>query len=326
MLTREFVEEIVEMRIPDQQVLKRLEQLSMEEMSADTVRMFVDVVRGTLGRQVKELGTVHGTIDCSGTGGSGLQRFNTSTTVAFVLAAAGLKVAKFGNRAAQSNCGSFDLLEAIGISAALPPHAVPEVIEETGLVFLFAPQFYPALARLAPVRKAIGKRTVFNSIGPLLNPIVPEFRVMGVSDASAQPAIAEFLAADKSIRRSLVVRSSSGLDELEPGKTNVVYDAMQGYVNVAEVVPEPVCSGGDEDAQPDSFTVEDCRQLFFALLDGSAPNWLVNLVCVNAGAGLMATGCSHLETSARVALDLIKSGAVKRKFEECRRAYARFAP
>src|SRR5262249_54843781 len=161
-------------------------------------------------------------------GGSGLPHFNVSTAVAFVLAAADKKVAKCGNRSAGSRCGSFDLLEALGVPFVVPPQAVPEIMDEVGVAFLFVQQYYPGLAKLAPIRKALGKRTIFNNLGPLINPIKPFYRVMGISCPMAQETMASYLSGDKTVRRSLLVRSSNGLDELESGVGNVVFDVFQG--------------------------------------------------------------------------------------------------
>ena len=154
-------------------------------------------------------------IDCCGTGGSGLSHFNTSTTVAFILAAAGLHVAKFGNRAASSQSGSFDLLHALGVGEPLSMPALADLLQEVNLAFLFAPQFYPQLAPLAPLRKELGRKTIFNYIGPLLNPTDPPYRLLGVPNSQAQALVAAHLASRAGTRQAFVVSADSGLDEID---------------------------------------------------------------------------------------------------------------
>lgn len=347
MLTRDTIQDIVECRLPQQAIVEHLEALTSEHLDAQLIRTFVEVLGDSLDADAKQLCNYGGTIDPSGTGGSGLPHFNTSTTVAFVLAAGDLKVAKFGNRAAQSKSGSFDLLDAIGVPTNVPPSAVPELLETVGLAFLFAPHYYPGLAKLAPIRKSMGKRTVFNSIGPLLNPMRPSYRVMGVSCERAQRAVGDYLATDKANRRSLIVRSKSGYDELEPYADNVVVDAMPGYVSVNELnnLPETrsfdasvqVRHGGLEcseevvaaraqyECNAYTFTPAENYKLFEAVVNNEGPAWLTDLVCLNAAAGMVANCCSSIEACYDIARELIASGLVAKKVDECRSAYARFS-
>lgn len=347
MLTRNTVEDIIECRLPTESIIEHLESLTSSRIEVSVIQTFVEVLREGLDEDARKLSEYGGTIDPSGTGGSGLPHFNTSTTVAFILAAGDLKVAKFGNRAAQSKSGSFDLLDAIGVPSALPPGAVPELLDKTGLAFLFAPQYYPGLAKLAPIRKSIGRRTIFNNIGPLLNPLRPSYRVMGVACEQSQQAIGEFLSLEPYNRRSLIVRSKSGLDELEPYHQNVVIDAMPHYVARAEINNLPQLRAFDPElhvrqngvrstdeiskarsdylAHPYSFTVDENITLFNAIINNEAPVWLLDLVCLNAAAGFVANCCSSIEACYDHARDLIKSGKVAEKVQECRRAYAYYA-
>lgn len=155
-------------------------------------------------------------LDCCGTGGSGgAAPFNTSTAVAFILAAAGVPVVKFGNRAASSASGSTDFLEAGGFSGLLPLEAVAHMVAECGVAFLAAPTVYPVLKALQPVRQAFGRRTVFNDLGPLLNPVVPAWRLLGVSSASTLTTYQSLLPRlFPHAPRTLLHRSASGADEL----------------------------------------------------------------------------------------------------------------
>ena len=152
-------------------------------------------------------------IDTCGTGGDGLATFNLSTAAALVAAAAGARVVKHGNRAASSRCGSADLLEKAGLPLVLSPRAARLVLEDVGITFLFAPAYHPALKHAAPVRKALGVRTVFNLLGPLVNPGRPKRQLMGLGDGRRLAVIAEVLES-LGVERGLVVHGAGGADEL----------------------------------------------------------------------------------------------------------------
>lgn len=346
MLTRAVVEDIIELRLSEPNIVQHLEELTSDQLDPETIRTFVDVLHDTLDQPSRALGDYIGAIDPSGTGGSGKPHFNTSTTVAFILAAGELKVAKFGNRGAQSACGSFDLLDVLGIPPVCPPQAVPDLLDSVGIAFLFAPQYYQGLAKLAPIRKSLAKRTIFNAIGPLLNPIQPTYRVMGVSCPHAQQAIGQYLSQEIHNRRSLIVHSVSGLDELEPYAENIVVDAMPGYVGSAHLSNMPLRDRdgvwNPSDAQyldaaksatarmrqsiaSYAFTPEENCKLFKATINGEGPEWLVDLVCLNAAAGFVANCCSSIDACYDMARSLLQSGKVAEKVEECQRAYAKFA-
>ncbi|HEY9776452.1 MAG TPA: anthranilate phosphoribosyltransferase [Planktothrix sp.] len=325
MLTREIIQSIVECRLPESEIKAHLEAVPTDSVDPATLGDFIDAVRSTMSDDAGLLADVVGATDCSGTGGSGIPHFNVSTTIAFILAAGGQKVAKCGNRSAGGRSGSFDLLECLGIPLLLPAKAVLEILEATGVAFLFVPQYYPGLARLAAIRKAIGKRTIFNIIGPLVNPVRPFYRVMGVSCAAAQETVANYLVNDKVTRRSMLVRSDSGLDELEPDVNCKVFDVMQGYINKCEVKIPSLSKNGKEQHALLQFTPEENAKLFFEIINGKGPQWLTEFVCLNAAAGFLATGCSNLEASMELATELLVSGQVAEKVEQCRRAYARLS-
>ncbi|HYK34361.1 anthranilate phosphoribosyltransferase [Alloacidobacterium sp.] len=163
-------------------------------------------------------------IDTCGTGGDGCGTFNISTGAALVAAAAGAKVAKHGNRAVTSKCGSADVLEALGIAVALPPELAVESLRTAGFMFLYAPALHPAMKRVAPVRRALGFRTIFNLAGPLTNPAAAPAQIMGVFAPDRVPVAAETMLR-LGIRHAFVVHGSDGLDEL----------TVTGASHVAEV-------------------------------------------------------------------------------------------
>ncbi len=170
-------------------------------------------------QELRELG--EGAIDCCGTGGSGIRKFNLSTTIAFILAACELPVVKFANRSATGSSGSVDFLESLGIATRLSPQAYERVLSKTNLLFLNAQDVYPQMRELAPLRKKIGRPTIFNYIGPLLNPVKPSFRLLGVSNLGMFEVIARYLSTyEPRLTRCLLVHSQSGLDELNPLEAN----------------------------------------------------------------------------------------------------------
>ena len=168
-------------------------------------------------------------IDTVGTGGDGKNTFNISTATAFVAAAAGLKVAKHGNRAASGSCGSADVLEALGVKIELPPEDVARCINEAGLGFMFAPAFHPAMRHAAPVRRDIGIRTVFNILGPLTNPAGAQSQLLGVALAELGEKMAQVLLL-LGAHHALIVHGEGGLDEISLAGDTSVWEVKGGAV------------------------------------------------------------------------------------------------
>ena len=168
-------------------------------------------------------------VDSVGTGGDGQNTFNISTAAAFVAAAAGLKVAKHGNRAASSSCGSADVLEALGVKIELTPASVARCINEVGMGFMFAQAFHPAMRHAGPVRREIGIRTVFNILGPLTNPAGVQNLLLGVADPDLSETMARVLAL-LGVNHALVVHGHGGLDELSLSGDSSVWEVRGGEV------------------------------------------------------------------------------------------------
>ena len=169
-------------------------------------------------------------IDTVGTGGDGQNTFNVSTATAFVAAAAGLKVAKHGNRAASGTCGSADVLEALGVKIDLPPDGVARCIQEVGVGFMFAPVFHPAMRHAAPVRREIGIRTVFNILGPLTNPAGAQTQLLGVAFPELGETMAEVLRMLGS-HRAMIVHGHGGMDELSLSGDSTVWEVREGALS-----------------------------------------------------------------------------------------------
>src|SRR5438093_9834983 len=177
-------------------------------------------------------------IDTCGTGGDRSGTFNISTVSALVVAGAGVPVAKHGNRAASSHCGSADLLEALGVRIDLDSHGVERCLTDAGIGFMFAANFHPAMGHAAPVRRELRVPTVFNFLGPLTNPAAPHAQVVGVSDERMLPLMAEVLAR-RGIRAKLF-RGEDGLDELTTTGISTVFDVKDGSVRARHLDPRRV--------------------------------------------------------------------------------------
>src|SRR2546426_6847986 len=176
-------------------------------------------------------------VDTAGTGGDGAHTINISTAAALVAASAGAAVAKHGNRAVSSACGSADVLEALGFTLDQEPDRIARSIDELGFGFLFAPSHHPAMRHAAPVRRELATRTVFNVLGPLTNPAGARAQVVGVYSPQLVPTIADVLAR-LGARRAFVVHGAGGIDELSPAGPNLVCEVVDGNVRERELDPE----------------------------------------------------------------------------------------
>ncbi|MBM4253294.1 MAG: anthranilate phosphoribosyltransferase [Deltaproteobacteria bacterium] len=252
-------------------------------------------------------------IDNCGTGGDGSNSFNLSTAAAIVASSAGVKVAKHGNRSVSSKCGSADLLFAAGFPPHLGTAAAGQLLAQTGFTFFFAPNFHPLLARLAPVRKQLRVRTIFNLLGPLANPIRPECQLIGVGAIKYLKPMAEAVRL-LGIERALVVHARDGLDELSPTALTDAY-VVEGQ-KLQQLVIDPknlAIRGTSEDlAGGDAnFNLERLN----ALLAGKAPG-LADAVALNAGAVIWLAGkSSDLPAGVSTAREKLASGASEAFFK-----------
>jgi len=249
-------------------------------------------------------------IDTCGTGGDGAGTINVSTVAALVAAAAGVPVAKHGNRAASSLSGSADLLEAWGVAIELGPDAAASVLRDVGATFLFARRYHPAMRHVAPVRSALGMRTVFNLLGPLSNPAGVRRQVVGVPDPRVGSLVAGALAR-LGDRRALVVHGDDGLDELTTTTTSRVWDVRDGVVEEWSVDPRALGLVPATRAQLQGGDVARNRELADAVLD-DAQGPMGDLVALNAAAALLvADVVDDLATGLGRAQELLASGAAR---------------
>jgi len=223
-------------------------------------------------------------VDTCGTGGDGLRTFNISTVAALVAAAAGAHVAKHGNRGATSACGSADLLTALGVQVEVAPAVVARCIEEIGFGFLFAPQFHPAMKHVAPVRKSLGFRTIFNLLGPLTNPAGATRQVVGVSDPQAPDLMTQALER-LGAQHVLVVRGEEGLDEVSTVGTTRVLEVKRGRRSAYTITPEQFGFTETTLEQLRGGDPATCARIAREVLDGAQGPYR-DAVLLNAGCAL----------------------------------------
>lgn len=301
------MDQIMSGRATPAQIASLLTALRIRGETVDEIAGFASAMRAH-SRHV-ELAPDTVAIDTCGTGGDHSGTFNISTTAAFVIAGSGIKVAKHGNRSVTSACGSADLLEALGVAIELEPEHVATVIDEAGIGFMFAPAYHPGFRHAGPVRREIGVRTVFNILGPMVNPAKVKRQLIGVGDGSVSARLAS--AQDRlGSERVLFVHSSEGFDEFGLGGPSSVteYDRTTG-VRTYEVdavdlglarAPAAAVMGGDA-----ARNVEITR----SVLNG-APGPFRDVVILNAGAGIYAAGqADSIAEGIAIAIESLDSGA-----------------
>ncbi|MER3449088.1 MAG: anthranilate phosphoribosyltransferase, partial [Chloroflexota bacterium] len=229
----EVMAEIMDGSATPAQVGAFLVGLRMKGETADEITGMARVMRA----RCRRVDGLTGLVDTCGTGGDGFGTFNISTAAAFVAGRGGLKVAKHGNRAMSSRCGSADVLEALGVKIDLEPQDVAACIREEGIGFLFAPLYHPAMKHAAGPRREVGIRTVFNWLGPLTNPAGAEYQVLGVADAAAAPKLAQALQ-NLGTRRAFVVHGHDGVDEVSISAPTTVYDVSPDGIRTFVLSPE----------------------------------------------------------------------------------------
>jgi anthranilate phosphoribosyltransferase len=254
-------------------------------------------------------------VDIVGTGGDGAHTFNISTASMFVVAAAGAKVAKHGNRSVSSKSGSADVLQALGANIELQPEQVSQCIAECGLGFMFAPVHHPAMRVVAPVRREMGVRTLFNILGPLTNPANAPNILMGVFHpdlVGIQVRVLQELGA----QRALVVWGRDGMDELSLGAATLVGELRDGVVREYEVHPEDF---GIAMAASRNLRVNDALESKTMLLEALSgqPGLPRDIVVLNAGAALYAAGVvENIDRGLVAAREAIASGAARAKLDQ----------
>ena len=253
-------------------------------------------------------------IDLCGTGGDGLGTLNISTAVSFVVAAAGVPVAKHGNRSMSSKSGAADILETLGVKIDLPPQLAEQVLRETGIVFLFAQTHHPAMRHVAAARRAIGKRTIFNLLGPMASPARVKRQLVGVFAEEWLMPYAEALKA-LGTERAMVVHGADGLDEITT--TDVTYVAMldDGVITRSEIAPEDAGLRRARMVDLQGGTARENAEALKALFAGQEGAYR-DIVLLNSAAALMVAGLAgDIMSAMALARQALDSGAAKAKLD-----------
>ncbi len=254
-------------------------------------------------------------IDIVGTGGDKSHTFNISTTAMFVVAAAGGRVAKHGNRAVSSSSGSADVLEALGIRLTLKPGQVGQCIDELGVGFMFAPNHHSAMRHVAPVRKELGVRTIFNILGPLTNPAGADNQLMGVFHPDLVGIQARVLQQLGS-RHVMVVHGRDGLDEITISAPTMVCELKDGWIREYEIAPEDFGFARAELSAIRAETPEQSRQTLLAVLDG-AHGPARDIVLLTAAAAIYTAGLTDtLPDGVGLARSVLDSGAARARLDQ----------
>ncbi|HTL89605.1 MAG TPA: anthranilate phosphoribosyltransferase [Leptolyngbya sp.] len=262
-------------------------------------------------------------IDTCGTGGDGASTFNISTAVAFTTAAAGVKVAKHGNRSASSKTGSADVLEALGLNLTVSPEKAQAAIAEVGITFLFAPDWHPALKAIAPLRKTLKVRTVFNLLGPLINPFYPTGQVIGVNHPDLVQTFAKVLHR-QGIRRAIALYGRERLDEAGLGDKSDLAIVVDRQIHPLELDPRDLGIEPTAIEQLRGGTVQENAAILKAVLSGKGTPSQQNVVALNTALALYV-GEAIPQTDATVetflngimlAKEVLRSGLAWKKFEQ----------
>ena len=286
------------------------------KLKGETVEELAGLAEGMRARSVRIHSRHSRFIDTAGTGSSRAKTFNVSTAAAFVIAGAGLPVAKHGNRAASSRCGSADVLAVLGVNVSAPPEISEKCLNEIGICFMFAPLYHGATARVAGIRRELGVPTTFNLLGPLTNPAGAPRQVIGVSEHRFVQPMAQALAL-LGTERAWVVHGEDGLDEVTIAGTTSVAEAREAEVKTFEIQPEDF---GVERAALDGLTGGDAEGnavIIRDVLSGARRDQARMLVVANAAAALYVGGLAeNLLAAAGLAEQSIDSGAAYRMLEQ----------
>jgi len=250
-------------------------------------------------------------LDTAGTGGDGSSTFNISTASAFVIAGAGFKVAKHGNRSMSSKCGSADILEALGVNLNLSPNKVARCIEKIGIGFIYAPSYHPVMKNVVKPRKELGIKSVFNFVGPLSNPALAKRQMMGIYDISLVEKIAYVLKELGNIK-SFVFSSFDGMDEVSISSKTLVAKQTKDDVELFEFDPTFYGFSLKDKKEITANTLEDSLNLFYMAIKGE-PSAALDTVLINASFGIMAFKDIDFKEALEISKDSVLS---KRAFEK----------
>ncbi|MDO5540326.1 MAG: anthranilate phosphoribosyltransferase [Eubacteriales bacterium] len=254
-------------------------------------------------------------LEIVGTGGDGSNSFNISTTSSLVISAAGVPVAKHGNRAASSRSGAADVLEALGVNIMLSPEKSAELLKKINICFLFAQNYHIAMKYVAPIRKELGIRTVFNILGPLSNPAGANMELMGVYDQTLVEPLAKVMS-NLGVIKGMVVYGQDKLDEISMSAPTSVCEIREGKLSSYTIAPEQFGYKRCEKGELMGGSAKENAEITRAILSGKERGAKRQAVCLNAGAALyIAEKTASIEQGVRLAETLIDSGAAREQLE-----------
>ena len=283
-----FLGRLLEETTTDVQIAAALLALTKKGENVDEL---VGCARAMRSRAVRVHAVHESFIDTAGTGSSSAKTFNVSTAAAFVIAGAGIPVAKHGNRGVTSRTGSSDVLTALGVRVDAKPEITEKCLNQLGICFMFAPLYHGTTKRVAVVRRELGVRTIFNLLGPLTNPAAAPFQIVGVSQAAHVQPLAQALSA-LGTKRAWVMHGLDGLDEITLAEKTLVAEARDGSVSTFELCPEDF---GMTQASIDGLVVQDAEEsahVIRRVLSGDLRDVARDLVIANAAAALLVAGAA----------------------------------
>jgi anthranilate phosphoribosyltransferase len=307
----QLVDAMLAAETPDVQIAAALALLVAKGECPDELAGFADA----LFQRVHPIEIPSDVLDTAGTGASGIKTFNVSTAASFVIAAAGCAIAKHGARASTSLSGSADVLHSLGVRIDCKPQVAVRCLRELGICFLFAPQYHPALARVAPIRRVMGIRTTLNLVGPMVNPARAQYRLLGVADQARMSDVAGALS-QIGVTRAWVLRGTDGLDEITTAGATQILEVQEGKVKpIFTVSPQDFGLALSPAAGARAASKEDTVAMIRDVLSGQRRGTARDLVVLNAAAALhVRTGDGLLDCAAR-AQRAIDEGAALAKLE-----------
>ena len=311
----EIMTEVMSGKATSSQTAAFLTALRMKGEVVEELIAFASVMR-THCQQIKP--QVHGRlVDTCGTGGDKIKTFNVSTAAAFVIAGAGISVAKHGNRAVTSRSGSADVLEKLGVNLNVEPKAIEDIIEKVGIGFMFAPAFHPAMKFAAEPRREIGIRTVFNILGPLTNPACASAQLLGVYDSKLVVSMAYALQ-KLGCEEAMVVHGLDGLDEISTVGKTIIAHLKEDNVIKTEKVPSDFGVKKAKISDLQSATPEESVESLFKILSGNMTEGAkADIVLVNGAAGIIVGGkAADFKEAMELSRESIESGAAYSKLKD----------
>ncbi len=305
------MDEIMGGGVSDIQLSAYLTALAMKGETIDEITGSAEGMRGHCIRLLHDMDV----LEIVGTGGDQSNSFNISTTSAIVISSGGVPVAKHGNRAASSRCGAADVLEALGVNISIPPEKSTELLNKINICFLFAQNYHLSMKYVAPVRKELGIRTIFNILGPLTNPAGASMQVMGVYEEALVEPLARVLS-KLGVKSAMVVYGQDVLDEISLSAPTTVCEVKDGSYRSYVIEPEQFGFAKCEKEELIGGAPQENAKITRSILNGEK-GAKRNAVALNAGAGLYVAGkAPSLEEGVRLAQNLIDTGAAKARLEE----------